>query len=39
MHVAEAAFEAAAGVDRGRPGGVEYQVDGLCGTLGSVGTR
>src|SRR6266498_5549169 len=39
VHVAEAAFEAAARIDRGRPGGVAHQVHGLCRTLGRVGTR
>jgi hypothetical protein len=39
VHVAEAAFEAAARVGRGRPGGVEHQVHGLCSTLGRVGAR
>ena len=39
MHVAEAAFEAAARINRGRPGGVEHQVHGLCCALGRVGAR
>ena len=39
VDVAETAFKAATGVDRGRPSGVEHQVHGLCRALGRVGAR
>src|SRR5215470_16393733 len=39
VHVAEAAFEAAARVTRRRPGGIEHQVHGLGRALGRVSAR